>query len=212
MKRRNNRWVKINNNLAKCRIIALTLKQKNPDQVMELSKDTISVHRKNSRFCDGATMNKVFSLSEYVGMNKKPIFTIYRGRKVFWSTIGHMHNDECYPPFGVCIKQSFLFDPITKNDSKVWIEGNWALIDLVCHELSHFSTRYEHCSHGKAFQKVFQKFIRQMALEVISGNYYTSTNDIELNDMHPDHDVNWINYGNSTTEEEDAFWDTVLAK
>ena len=50
-----------------------------------------------------------------------------------------------------------------------------------------------------------------MALEVISGNYYTSTNDIELNYMHPDHDVNWINYGNSTTEEEDAFWDTVLA-
>ena len=181
MKRRENRWVKINNNLAKCRIIALTLKQKNPELVMELFKDTISVHRKNSLFCDGSTM-----------INEAR-FTIYRGRKVFRTTIGHMHNDECYPPFGVCIRQSFLFNPLSKNDSKMWIEGNWSLIDLVCHELAHFSTREQNNPHGKAFHKVRQKFIRQMALEVISGNYYTPTNDIELDD-------------------EDAFWDMVLAK
>ena len=41
MKRRDNRWAEINKNLAKCRKIAVMLKQKNPDQVMRLYKNTI---------------------------------------------------------------------------------------------------------------------------------------------------------------------------
>ena len=50
MKRRDNRWDKINKNLTICRKIAVMLKQKNPDQVMRLYKNTIVAYRKNSKF------------------------------------------------------------------------------------------------------------------------------------------------------------------
>tara|TARA_Y100000310_G_scaffold20361_1_gene19814 strand:+ start:272 stop:859 length:588 start_codon:yes stop_codon:yes gene_type:complete len=195
MKSRSNRWDEINKNLTICRKIAVMLKQKNPDQVMRLYKNTIVAYRKNSK------VNKHRGYAE-----ESPISG---------DTIAHMHVDD--PHFGVCITQHFLFHATCLNDSNVIIEGNWALIDVVCHELAHFSTHGEDewdsntstwNTHGKAFQKVYQKFLRQMVLEVISGNYYTSINSIELDRLLP-----LVNYEYlDEWEKEDAFWDTVLAK
>jgi len=197
MKRRDSRWDVINKNLTKCRKIAVMLKQKNPDQVMRLYKNTIMVYRKNSKF------------NKHRGYAEEPPLS--------GDTIAHMHVDD--PHFGICITQHFLFHAACyKSDQpNEVIEGDWAMIDVVCHELAHFTAHGEDewdsntstwNAHGKAFQKAYQKFLRQMTLEVISGNYYTSINDIDLDRVLPLVHCGYLD----EWEKEDAFWDTVLAK
>ena len=63
------------------------LKQKNPDQVMRLYKNTIMVYRKNSKF------------NKHRGYGDE---TMISG-----DSIAHMHVDD--PHFGICITQHFLF-------------------------------------------------------------------------------------------------------
>ena len=153
-----NNWVKINANLKKCRKIAKMLKQKNPYEVMPIYRNTIAVYRKDSKVCwsNGKEMNK--------------------------DAIAHQHS---FPPFAVCIRQEYLFDPWsvgTKKGKGSWYDvpksgdsalmfGNWSLIELVCHEIGHFRGS-DNSIHGKKWYNLFQKFLRQMAQEVISGNYY----------------------------------------
>ena len=47
-----------------------------------------------------------------------------------------------------------------------------------------------------------------MTLEVISGNYYTSISNIDLDKLLPLAHCGYLD----EWEKEDAFWDTVLAK
>ena len=150
------RWIEINANLRKCRKIAKILKQKNPKLVMDLNANTIVVYRKNSKLC----------------------CTYHRLSK---DSIAHQHWDFCPSnPSGICIKQDFLFFPwlystysdyVSRNPYHQ-LEGNWAIIDLICHEIAHFAGSSTHSIHGKKWLDIYQKFLRQMALEVISGNYY----------------------------------------
>ena len=161
-----NRWVKINANLKKCRKIADMLKQKNPWEVMPIYRNTIAVYRKGSKVCwrNGREMNK--------------------------DAIAHQHS---FPPFAVCIRQEYLFDPwsvgtkkgkgswspkynVPKSGASALIFGNWCLIELLCHELAHFRGSNNNSVHGKKWYNLFQKFLRQMAQEVISGNYYKVMN------------------------------------
>ena len=169
-----NRWVKINANLKKCRKIAKMLKQKNPWEVVpircscqqlqtqssfcEYHRITIAVYRKDSKVCwsNGKEMNK--------------------------DAIAHQHS---FPPFAVCIRQEYLFDPwsvgtkkgkgnqynVPKSGASALMFGNWSLIEVVCHEIGHFRGSYNSI-HGKKWYNLSQKFLRQMAQEVISGNYY----------------------------------------
>ena len=173
-----NRWVKINANLKKCIKIANMLKQKNPWEVVpircscqqlqtqsslcEYHRITIAVYRKNSKVCWG------------------------NGRKSSNNTIAHTHS---FPPLAICIRQGYLFDPWsvgTKKGKGSWYDvpksgdsalmfGNWSLIELVCHEIGHFRGS-DNSIHGKKWYNLFQKFLRQMAQEVISGNYYKVIN------------------------------------
>ena len=150
------RWIEINANLEKCRKIAKILKQKNPKLVMDLNNNTITVYRKDSKLC-----------CPYHRLSK--------------DSIAHQHWDFCLSnPSGICIKQDFLFFPwlystysdyVSRNPYHQ-LEGNWAIIDLICHEIAHFAGSSTHSIHGKKWLDIYQKFLRQMALEVISGNYY----------------------------------------
>jgi len=150
------RWIEISANLEKCRKIAKILKQKNPKIVMDLNANTIVVYRKDSKLC-----------CPYHRLGK--------------DSIAHQHWDFCLSnPSGICIKQDFLFFPwlystysdyVSRNPYHQ-LEGNWAIIDLICHEIAHFAGSSTHSIHGKKWLDIYQKFLRQMALEVISGNYY----------------------------------------
>ena len=151
------RWIEINANLGKCRKVAKILKQRYPKLVMDLNDNTITVYRKDSKLC-----------CPYHRLGK--------------DSIAHQHWDFCLSnPSGICIKQDFLFFPwlystysdyVSRNPYHQ-LEGNWAIIDLICHEIAHFAGSSTRSIHGKKWLDIYQKFLRQMALEVISGNYYT---------------------------------------
>ena len=151
------RWIEISANLGKCRKVAKILKQKYPKLVMDLNDNTIVVYRKGSKLC-----------CPYHRLSK--------------DSIAHQHWDFCPSnPSGICIKQDFLFFPwlystysdyVSRNPYHL-LEGNWAIIDLLCHEIAHFAGSSTRSIHGKKWLDIYQKFLRQMALEVISGNYYT---------------------------------------
>ena len=158
------RWVEINCSLSLCRKVFAILKQKNPD----LLPDHIDIlaYRKDSKKCH------------------------------FYDEWDHEDDDDwlahCDQPFlcpsHICIKQDFLFFPFgiptrreyylprssrkKKDKRKVldreFCEGNWILIEVSVHELSH----YVHLGHDEDFFKIYHKFLSQMAQMVISGEFY----------------------------------------
>ena len=150
-----NRWVEINSSLRLCRKVATILKQKNPGLVPRHLN--IIAYRKNTTMCSWHSGD--------------------------W--IAHFDSD----PSGqahIHIKQDILFHKSTLptycdyNDC-VWIPdnkyslsprqlvyGNFAMIEIVCHELAHFMQH----GHGKNFFKIYYKFLSQMAEVVISGEFY----------------------------------------
>ena len=160
------RWIEINANLRKCRKIAKILKQKNPKLVMDLNANKF--------------IGKAVNCCPYHRLGKDSI--AHQHWDFYLVThIAHQHWDFCPSnPSGICIKQDFLFFPwlystysdyVSRNPYHQ-LEGNWAIIDLICHEIAHFTGSSTHSIHGKKWLDIYQKFLRQMALEVISGNYY----------------------------------------
>ena len=159
-----NRWVEINYNLRLCRKVFAILKQKNPD----LLPDNIDIlaYRKNSKKCH--------FYDEWDHEDKDD-----------WLA----HFDQPFlMPSHICIKQDFLFFPFgiptrredylprssrKKNHKrkvlrKQFCKGNWILIEVSVHELSH----YVHLGHDEDFFKIYHKFLSQMAQMVISGEFY----------------------------------------
>ena len=159
-----NRWLEINCSLRVCRKVFAILKQKNPD----LLPDDIDIlaYRKNSKKCH--------FYDEWDHEDKD-----------VWLA----HFDQPFlMPSHICIKQDFLFFPFgiptrreyylprssrkKKDKRKVldreFCEGNWILIEVSVHELSH----YVHLGHDEDFFKIYHKFLSQMAQMVISGEFY----------------------------------------
>ena len=159
-----NRWVEINCSLRLCKKVFAILKQKNPD----LLPDDIDIlaYRKNSKKCH------FYAEWDHEDDNN-------------WLA----HFDQPFlMPSHICIKQDFLFFPLgiptrredylprssrKKNDEhpvlrREYCEGNWILIEITVHELSH----YVHLGHDKDFFKIYHKFLSQMAQVVISGEFY----------------------------------------
>ena len=142
-----NRWVEINCSLRLCRKVFAILKQKNPD----LLPDDIDIlaYRKNSKKCH------------------------------FYAEWDHEDDDNWLAHFDqpflmpshICIKQDFLFFPFgiptsredylsrssrkKKDKRKVlrreYCDGNWILIEVSVHELSH----YVHLGHDEDFFKIY---------------------------------------------------------
>ena len=158
------RWLEINSSLRLCRKVFAILKQKNPD----LLPDYIDIlaYRKNSKKCH--------FYDEWDHEDKDD-----------WLA----HFDQPFlMPSHICIKQDFLFFPFNiptrredylprssrkKNDEhpvlrREYCEGNWILIEITVHELSH----YVHLGHDEDFFKIYHKFLSQMAQVVISGAFY----------------------------------------
>ena len=153
------RWVEINCSLSLCRKVFAILKQKNPD----LLPDDIDIlaYRKNTTICNWHQYN--------------------------FNWEAHFDNDL---PFGrgphIHIKQSLLFNrtsipthcdykdgvEITDSDyfirARQYVHGNFAIIEIMCHELAH----YTQTGHKKKFLKLYYKFLSQMVQTVISGEFY----------------------------------------
>ena len=121
------------------------LKWKNPNSIMKIEKNTIVKFDSSKRLCK---------------------------TKSFSNTYAHFHRTK---PHRICIKQKILGEPImlktglTRNDPKrVWLNGNFALVELMCHELGHHRTK----GHGKKFHEKYNDLLGQMSILFISGEFY----------------------------------------
>ena len=160
-----NRWVEINCNLRLCRKVFAILKQKNPDLLPDFID--ILAYRKDSKKCHF-----------YDGMKTKA-----EGNEDDTDWLAHFDQPFLMPSH-ICIKQDFLFFPfgiptnrkdyshVPERKKKVlrgkFCKGNWIVIEVSVHEISH----YVHLGHGEDFFKIYHKFLSQMAQVVISGEFY----------------------------------------
>ena len=165
------RWVEISCSLSLCRKVFAILKQKNPD----LIPDHVDIipYRKNSKNCHFHDASRALGIED----NDDDWTAHFDDRGEYnestdeWETEGHRPH--------VCLKQWVLFFPLaipTCEDDPdnvpkkrmQCVEGNWCLIEIMCHELTHAT----HLGHGKKFFNLYYKFLSQMAQEVISGDFY----------------------------------------
>ena len=160
-----NRWVEINCSLRLCRKVFAILKQKNPDLLPDFID--ILAYRKDSKKCHF-----------YDGMKTKA-----EGNEDDHDWVAHFDQPFLMPSH-ICIKQDFLFFPfgiptsrkdyshVPERKKKVlrgkFCKGNWIVIEVSVHEISH----YVHLGHGEDFFKIYHKFLSQMAQVVISGEFY----------------------------------------
>ena len=130
-----------------CIGIAKILHRLNPSNGMPMKKNSMVAFSTKSRLCDNTSL----------------------------SGDAHYHNTT---PHRICIKQKFLD---TRHGQTCKYEfghairgtftdlfGNFALIELICHETAHHRTK----GHGKKWYAKFNHQMTQMALLIISGDLY----------------------------------------
>ena len=159
----------IEKSLKVCRTVAGILKEQFPNDIMKLKENTIIEHsKKNSRL--------IHATSKRNGMG------------------GHSAYYTSATPHRIIIKQKILIDQVGWDDTNYYslnpimeqgatlhkkyyedgtsygptIYGNWALIELMCHELAHHRTS----GHGKGFKVKYLRLRQHMANAVISGKFY----------------------------------------
>lgn len=131
-----------------CYGVANDLKEKFPNDIMKITDNTIIEYSvKNSRLLGGKN-----------GMNSM------RNRIAYYTY---------YKPHRIVIKQKFLKERrgwITKynNNKRTPIFDNFAIVELMCHELAHHRTS----GHAKGFKVKYKRFLDHMVNEMISGKYY----------------------------------------
>ena len=134
--------------LALCIKVAEYLKERNINWIMPIKKNSIIPFTSNRRLCSSRSLG---------------------------GSVAHFHQG--YPP-RICIKQQFLEERKCWNydyefghrvaHTEVKQKGSWAIIDLMCHELAHHRTK----GHGKRWYAKYLNLKSQMALGVISGDFY----------------------------------------
>ena len=138
------------------------LKRKNPELKLSIHKNTIVPYRKNSKYekqLDRAPSRTMLAHCHWSGLfqpDKRPHICI-KQRFLYWPIVSPTHTD--YGRGGISDK---LFPGWS------WLEGNFALMDIMCHELSHLTE----LGHGKKFLKLYLKYLSQMAESIISGEFY----------------------------------------
>ena len=169
-----NRWIEINDNLRLCRKVFAILKQKNPHIFLNSDHIDILAYRKNNMNCS------ISDASQKLGIDYDDDDWIAhfddRGK---YNVSTHEWETAAEHRPHVCLKKRVLFTPFTipswqEDPDNVpkkrmhWIEGNWAIIEIMCHELTHSKI----LGHDKDFFKLFYKFLSQMAEAIFSGDFY----------------------------------------
>ncbi len=135
-----------------CYKTANILKEKYPNEIMKIQNDTILAFSKENK---RKIKKRIKSMGSY--------YAFYTN----------------YKPHRIIIKQKFLSNPSMQkisNPQNALINGNFALIDLMCHELSHHRTK----GHAKGFKIKYRKFLLYMVNLIISGLFYKITNEVKI--------------------------------
>lgn len=126
-----------------CFKTANILKERFPNELMKIKSDTILAYQRKNRKCH----------SKGVG--------------------GYAFYSNANPP-RIIIMQKCLVDrdmlrtKIKNRFDRVRLHGNFALIELMCHELAHHRTK----GHAKGFKIKYLKFLQYMTNKVLSGDWY----------------------------------------
>ncbi len=134
---------KVEEGLAICIKTALILKDVYPNDIMKIQKNTIVPFTSSKRLCDNV------SLGGYA----------------------HYHRTK---PHRICIQQKVLnkreclITKIKNQGDRHMLHGNFALIELMCHELAHHRTK----GHAKGFKVKYHRFLDTMVNKVMSGEFY----------------------------------------
>lgn len=138
----------IEEGLEVCFRTAHLLKDAFPNELMKIKKNTIIVNSvENSRLLGGRKgMSSMSNTYAYYDNERKRI------------VIKQKH----------LIEQKMYRTKIKNRFDRVMLYGNFALIELICHELAHHRTR----GHAKGFKTKYYRFLDYMANQIISGEYY----------------------------------------
>ncbi len=130
-----------------CIGIAKILYRLNPSNGMPIKNNSIVAFTTKGRLCNNSSM----------------------------SNDAHYHNTT---PHRICVRQKFLqerhgqtceyqFGHVVRG-TFTDLFGNFAIIELICHETAHHRTK----GHGKIWYAKYNKQMTQMALLIISGDLY----------------------------------------
>lgn len=126
-----------------CFKTAHMLKDKYPNEIMKIKYDTILPHQAKNRKCHGKNMS-----GEAWYTNSKPARIIVKQK--------------------ILSERKTFRTKIRVNRDRTILYGNFALIELMCHELAHHRTK----GHAKGFKIKYYKFLHFMVNKIVSGDYY----------------------------------------
>lgn len=165
-----------------CFKTANILKSSFPNEVMRIEPSTIIAYStKNSRLLK----NRGGMSNLYAYYTKSKPHRIVVKQKILknpllYSTYGGSHSlnplmttRRVIHRFAKCSKCRVKFDEEVRyidKPTRTLLSGNWALIDLMCHELAHHRTT----GHANGFKVKYQKFLDHMTNQVISGEFYNN--------------------------------------
>lgn len=161
----------IETNLEVCYKTANMLKEEFPNDVMKITPTTIIMFsKKNSRMLRKGR-NSMSGCHAYYS-NSKPHRIVVRKKTLetgkVHSTYGGKQSLSIVPTYK---KYVDLYNYTIHGGAFLGmndLQGNWAMIDLMCHEFAHHRTK----GHGKGFKIKYHRFLDYMVNKVISGEFY----------------------------------------
>ena len=136
---------KITNGLEICFKTANILKENFPNEVMKIKDDTIIPFSKQN------------------------------SRKIKRKSIGSWYAYYTHSkPHRVIVRQKVLAEKkcfgtkINNQSKRSMLYGDFALVELMCHELAHHKTK----GHAKGFKIKYRRFLGFMVNQILSGKFY----------------------------------------
>ena len=160
-----------------CFKVARILKKEFPNQIMKIKDDTIIAFSRKSRLIRRSSSRGMGGAYAYYTNYSPHRIVIARGTlldREIASTYGHWVFQKIETKrvvFEVCPDCKVKFDDeyrVVVVKHRTQLKGNWALCELIMHELAHHLTK----KHQKGWQKKYIRFLQFMANQFISGDFY----------------------------------------
>ena len=155
----------VENGLIVCRKVANMLKSQFPNEIMKIDKNTIIAHSKENKRLMHRTKDKGMGNHLAFYTHKKPHRIIVKQQVL-------INQDKCW-----CGANHYSLNPILDKYGRkdrslnIQIRGNFALVEIMCHELAHHRTK----GHAKGFKIKYKRYLDFMINKMISGEFYNES-------------------------------------
>ena len=164
---------KLENGLEVCRKVGKMLKSQFPNDIMKIEKNTIIAYSKeNSRLLSGNKDRRggMSGCHAYYTLSKPHRIAVKQ--KVLTSQDGCWCGANHYSLNPIMIEYTTPNGIVMKKDHSLDtdIRGNFALVELMCHEFAHHRTK----GHAKGFKIKYKRHLDHMVNKMISGEFYVN--------------------------------------